>query len=259
LSFKEAIQKYIKAGFLLLVLISILIIGYQNISYNWQWYRLGEYLFSFDNGNFTIGPLLNGLLITLKISSISLVFAIFIGFATAFGRLSPYPVLGFALACYVEIIRNTPLLIQIFVVYFVIAPVLDISPFTSAVLSLSFFEGAYAGEIIRSGIINVPKGQWEASKSLGLSTRMTYIKIIIPQAFRQVLPMLAGQSISLVKDSALVSTISIFDLTMQAQRIVSETFLTFEIWFTVAILYFSIAALLSFFVRLLEKKFKYAD
>ena len=117
---------------------------------------------------------------------------------------------------------------------------------------MSLFEGAYSSEIIRSGIINIPKGQYEAAQSIGLSPPGIYIKIIIPQMLRSTLPMLAGQSISLIKDSALVSTISIYDLTMQGQRLVSETFLTFEIWFTVALCYFIITAALSFFIRRLE-------
>ena len=158
-----------------------------------------------------------------------------------------------------ETIRNTPLLIQIFVIYFVISPVFDLSAFTSAVIALSLFEGAYSSEIIRSGIINIDRGQYEAAKSIGLSTSQTYMKIIIPQMLRQTLPMLAGQSVSLIKDSALVSTISIYDLTMQGQRIVSETFLTFEIWFTVALCYLIITATLSFLIRQFENRLKFVD
>ena len=133
-----------------------------------------------------------------------------------------------------------------------IAPVFNISAFYSAVIALSMFEGAYSSEIIRSGIINIPKGQYEAAQSIGLSVPGIYIKIIIPQMLRQTLPMLAGQGVSLIKDSALVSTISIYDLTMQGQRIVSETFLTFEIWFMVAFCYLIITATLSFVIRLFE-------
>ena len=110
---------------------------------------------------------------------------------------------------YVETFRNTPLLIQIFLIYFVVSPVFGIPAFTSAVIALSLFEGAYSSEIIRSGIMNIPKGQYEAAESIGLCTFAIYLKIIIPQMLRQTLPMLAGQGVSLIKDSALVSTISI--------------------------------------------------
>nr|MBC8442093.1 amino acid ABC transporter permease [Candidatus Desulfobacula maris] len=160
---------------------------------------------------------------------------------------------------YVETIRNTPLLIQIFLIYFVISPVFNISAFASAVIALSLFEGAYSSEIIRSGIINIPKEQYEAAQSIGMSVPVIYIKVIIPQMLRQTLPMLAGQSVSLIKDSALVSTISIYDLTMQGQRIVSETFLTFEIWFAVALCYLVITASLSFIIRRFENQVKFIN
>ncbi|MCP4723337.1 MAG: amino acid ABC transporter permease, partial [Desulfobacteraceae bacterium] len=230
---------------LLGILASVLIWGYQNLEYNWQWYRLPPYFFSIENGQFIKGLLLDGIVITLKISSLGLIISILLGFSSAFARLSSFPMLRLTAWVYVETIRNTPLLIQIFLIYFVISPVLDISAFWSAVIALSLFEGAYASEIIRSGIINIPRGQFEAAQSIGLSVSATYIKVIIPQMLRQTLPMLAGQSVSLIKDSALVSTISIYDLTMQGQKIVSETFLTFEIWFAVALCYLSITASLS--------------
>ncbi|MBU0973588.1 MAG: amino acid ABC transporter permease [Proteobacteria bacterium] len=249
----------VKSVVLLGILASVLIVGYQNLAYNWQWYRLPPYFFSIENGRFVRGLLLDGLVITLKISSLGLVLSIVMGVCSAFARLSVFPMLRLTAWVYVETIRNTPLLIQIFLIYFVISPVLDISAFWSAVIALSLFEGAYASEIIRSGIINVPRGQVEAAQSIGLSGFATYIKVIIPQMLRQTLPMLAGQSVSLIKDSALVSTISIYDLTMQGQKIVSETFLTFEIWFAVALCYLSVTASLSFFIRRFEHKMKYIN
>jgi polar amino acid transport system permease protein len=249
----------IKSIVFLGILVFVLVKGYQNLEYNWQWYRLTPYFFSIEEGHFIKGVLLDGLVITLKISSLGLMFSILLGFFSAFARLSVYPMFRILAWVYVETIRNTPLLIQIFLIYFVISPVLNISAFFSAVLALSLFEGAYASEIIRSGIINIPKGQFEAAQSLGLSTFATYFKVILPQMLRQTLPMLAGQSVSLIKDSALVSTISIYDLTMQGQKIVSETFLTFEIWFAVALCYLSITATLSFFIRRFENKMKYIN
>ncbi len=248
-----------KSVVLLGIMVFVLVGGYQNLEYNWQWYRLPPYFFSIENGKFSQGLLLDGIVITLKISSLGLVFSILLGFFSAFARLSVSPMLRLTAWVYVETIRNTPLLIQIFLIYFVISPVLDISAFWSAVIALSLFEGAYASEIIRSGIINIPAGQFEAAQSIGLSVPATYIKVIIPQMLRQTLPMLAGQSVSLIKDSALVSTISIYDLTMQGQKIVSETFLTFEIWFAVALCYLSITATLSFLIRRFENKMKYVN
>jgi len=253
------LKKGIKPLLFIFFLFLIFSAGYRNLEYNWQWYRVKSFLFIFENGEFTKGLLIDGLLITLKISSISLVLSLIIGFMSALARLSSSPVLKLFSWLYVEIIRNTPLLIQIFLIYFVISPVFNIPAFTSAVIALSLFEGAYSSEIIRSGIVNVPRGQYEAAQSIGLSISATYIKIIIPQMLRQTLPMLAGQSISLIKDSALVSTISIYDLTMQGQRIVSETFLTFEIWFVVALCYLIITASLSFIIRRFENQLKFTS
>lgn len=251
--------KFIRPALFILICVLILSAGYYNLEYNWQWYRVKDFLFSFENGTFNKGLLLEGLFITIKISGISLVIALIVGVLSAFARLSAYPSLRAVSWIYVEAIRNTPLLIQIFVIYFVISPVFNLSAFVSAVIALSLFEGAYSSEIIRSGIINVPAGQWEAARSLGMTTSHTYLKVIIPQMLRQTLPMLAGQSISLIKDSALVSTISIYDLTMQGQRIVSETFLTFEVWFVVALCYLMVTASLSFAVRCFENRIKFVD
>ena len=154
-----------------------------------------------------------------------------------------------------NIIEYTPFE-YLFFIYFVLGPVLGLDRFPAAVLALSLFEGAYASEIFRSGILAVERGQIEAAASLGLNRYQIFRLIILPQAIRTILPPLTSQAISLVKDSALVSTIAIYDLTMQAQALISETFLTFEIWFTVAILYLVITVTLSFFVVFLENRLK---
>ena len=193
-----------------------------------------------------------GLWVTLLITAISLVCSFLIGLLCALMRLSGSPMAKLLAKLYLEAIRNTPLLIQIFIVYFVFAPILDIGRFASAVLALSLFEGAYASEIIRAGILAIPKGQWEASASLGMSRFQNYRYVVLPQALRHMIPPLTSQGISLVKDSALVSTIAIYDLTMQGQQIVAETFLTFEIWFTVAAIYLFLTLLLSLLVKALE-------
>jgi polar amino acid transport system permease protein len=226
----------------------------QEIGYQWQWYQIPRYLYIWDETGFVAGPLLRGLGVTVQISAISLLLASTIGLVTAFLRLSnsvPGRVLS---RFYLEISRNTPLLIQLFFIYFVMGPILGLDRFWAAVWSLSLFEGAYASEIFRSGIVSVEKGQWEASHSLGLSSRHAYRFIVLPQAIRRILPPLTNQAISLVKDSALVSTIAVYDLTMEAQALISETFLTFELWFTVALMYLVITVSLSFLVSYLEKR-----
>lgn len=232
----------------------LLSVGVPGLGYHWQWYRVPRFLFSAQGGVWTAGPLLHGLLVTLEISALSLLCTLALGLTTALFRLSASFTARALARSYLELIRNTPLLIQIFFVYFVLSPVLDIGAFASAVLALSLFEGAYAAEILRAGIVSLHRGQWEAAHSLGLNVVDTYRYVILPQAVRRVLPPLTGQAISLVKDSALVSTIAIYDLTMQGQAIVAETFLAFEIWFTVAAIYLILTLGLSLAVRVMERK-----
>lgn len=231
--------------------------GVDATGYNWQWSRVPRYIFSMHDGVFTAGPLLRGLWVTLKISSVSLVLAFIFGLVAVLFRFSRSLVARYVALFYVELIRNTPLMLQVFIMYFVIAPVLEMERFSSAVLALALFEGAYIAEIFRAGISAVPKGQWEAAESTGLSRYHIYRYIILPQAIRATLPPLTGQAISLIKDSALVSVIAIYDLTMQGQAVISETYLTFEIWFIVALIYLAITGSLSVVVHFLEKKYSY--
>ena len=242
----------IKFLFFSFIIIMVISGGISGLDYRWQWYRIKKYLFGFSDGTIFAGTLLSGLRLTLLISGISLVFSFIAGFITALFRLSSSVTAVIVSRVYLEAVRNTPLLIQLFLFYFVISPILGIGRMLSAVITLSLFEGAYTSEIIRSGIISIDKGQWEAAHSIGLSKINTYRLVILPQAFRHVLPMLAGQMISLVKDSALVSTIAIYELTMQGQVAISESFLTFEIWFTVAAIYLVLNIILSIIVRLIE-------
>lgn len=234
----------------------LLLNGTQRLGYNWQWYRVPQYIVATADGRLTPGLLIQGLAITVRITAVSLVLALIFGLTTALMRLSRSLAARILARAYLEIIRNTPLLVQLFFIYFVLSPVLDISGFNSAVLALSLFEGAYASEIFRAGIVSVQRGQWEAAFSIGLNTYQTYRLIILPQALRRILPPLTSQAVSLIKDSALVSTIAIYDLTMRGQTIIAETFLVFEIWFTVAAIYLTITLLLSATVFYMEKRLK---
>lgn len=237
-------------------IIYIILRGASEQGYFWQWYQVPKYLFTLEDGTFTLGPLLQGLKVTLNITWIAMILTYAIGLITALLRLSD-SIVGRAVArVYLELARNTPLMVQLFFIYFVVAPVLGIDRLFAAILALSLFEGAYASEIYRSGIVSLPKGQWEASHSLGLTRFDAYRKIILPQAIRRVLPPLTSQTISLIKDSSLVSVIAVYEMTMQANAIVAESFLTFEIYFTIAGIYLFITVLLSQFVALLERKFK---
>lgn len=244
----------VKFTLLALLLVWMLDVGTGQMGYHWQWYRVPQYVYAMGSDGIEAGPLLKGLMLTCKIAGTGMLLAFFFGLTAALFRLSNSLVARMVSRVYLELIRNTPLLIQLFFIYFVLSPILDISAFASAVLALSLFEGAYASEIIRAGILSIHKGQWEAAHSLGISTLDGYRYIILPQAFRRILPPITGQAVSLVKDSALVSTIAIYDLTMQGQAIVSETFLTFEIWFTVAAIYLILTVSLSVAVNLMEIK-----
>jgi polar amino acid transport system permease protein len=230
--------------------------GTEMMGYHWQWHRVPKYIVSLEEGKFIKGPLIEGLMLTFRISAWSLIVAFALGLATALLRLSNSLVGMVVARGYLELIRNTPLLVQLFFLYFVLAPVLGIGRFTSAVLALSLFEGAYASEIFRAGIESITRGQWEAAYSLGLSTYHTYRYIVLPQAIRHILPTLTSQAVSLIKDSALVSTVAIYDLTMQGQVIISETFLTFEIWFTVAAMYLTVTVVLSTVVNIMENRLR---
>jgi len=230
--------------------------GTAGLGYNWQWYRVLKYVFYLEAGNLIAGPLIQGLWVTFKITGISLVLACILGLVTAVFRLSDSMVARLLARSYLELIRNTPLLVQLFFIYFVLSPVFDIDRFSSAVLALSLFEGAYASEIFRAGIISIPRGQWEAAGSLGLGAYHTYRRVILPQALHWVLPPLTSQAISLVKDSALVSTIAIYDLTMQGQAIVSDTYMVFEVWFVVALIYLIVTTAMSIGVHALERHYQ---
>ena len=226
------------------------------LGYYWQWYRIPRYLFRIEDGRLVAGQLIQGLFFTFKISGISLVLAFAIGLATALIRLSGSFMGRIVSRVYLETIRNTPLVVQIYLMYFVIGPILGFGRFASAVAALCVFEGAYVSEIFRAGIVSLHKGQWEAAHSLGLSTFNTYRDVILPQAIRRILPPLTSQVITLIKNSALVSIVSLSDLALQARIIAADTFLTFEVWFTAAAIYLVILVTLSTVVSYMEKRFK---
>lgn len=202
------------------------------------------------------GPFLMGLWVTIKISIISMVIAFIIGLIVAIMRLSGISALDYIGSFYITVIRGTPLLVQLFIFYFIIATIFNLPRFWAGVMSLSIFYGAYIAEILRGAIQSIEKGQHEAAKSLGLNSFQRMYYIILPQALRKALPALVGELISLIKDSSLVSIISITDLTKVGREIVANTFSPFETWLTVAALYLMLTSILSFIGHKLEKKMK---
>ncbi len=201
------------------------------------------------------GLLVQGLLVTLQLSALSGLLGLLIGLVSGLARIADNPTVRTLSTFYIEIIRGTPLLVQIFIFYFFIGTVLDLSRFTAGVLALALFAGAYVGEIVRAGIQSLDRGQMEAARSLGMNYLLAMVLIVLPQALRRVLPALAGQFISLIKDSSLVSVIAITDLTKAGREVITNTFATFEIWFTVAAMYLLLTFTLSLFAKYLERRF----
>jgi polar amino acid transport system permease protein len=205
------------------------------------------------------GPLIWGLLTTLWISLAAGALALVIGLLTGLCRLSSNPTLRDLSTVYVELVRGTPLLVQIFIFYFFIGTVLNLSREFAGVAALALFTGAYVAEIVRAGVQSVVKGQAEAARSLGLTGFQSMRYVVLPQAFKRVLPALAGQFISLVKDTSLVSVIAITELTKSGREAITTSFSTFEIWFCVAAMYLLINLPLSQIARRLERRLAQSD
>ncbi|GEA59189.1 amino acid ABC transporter permease [Vibrio comitans] len=228
--------------------------GAQAMGYNWQWDRVPDYIAFYEDGEWWPAELLEGLLVTIQISLISLVATLAIGLVTALLKNSN-SVVGRTLATgYVELIRNTPLLVQIYLLYFVFGPVIGLDRFSTAILALALFQGAYTAEIFRAGLNSIDKGQFEAARSLGLSRTYTFWDVILPQVIQRTLPPLTNEVISLIKNSSIVSVMAVFDLTTEARNIVSETAMPFEIWFSVAIIYLALTLSLSAIAAWFEHK-----
>ena len=220
-------------------------------------YVLGEDVYEGDyiatKSQKKTGPILNGLWITLKISFFAAILTFIIGTIVAFMKLSSYQFLKDIATVYITIVRGTPLLVQIFLFYFIVANIFELDRFIAGVLALGIFFGAYMAEILRGAIQSIDKGQLEAANSLGISKFQAMRYIILPQAFKRALPTLVGEMIALIKDSSLVSVISITDLTKVGKEIVANTFSPFETWIVIALVYLSITSVLSYVGHRLEK------
>jgi ectoine/hydroxyectoine ABC transporter permease protein EhuD len=186
--------------------------------------------------------LLRGAWITVSVSLLSFFLALILGLILAVARTSRSLPLRVLAACYVQFIRGTPMLLQLFFIYYVLpyAGIL-LSPFVSGVVGLSGNYAAYMAEVFRAGIQAVPKGQWEAASALGMSRRRLMRRIILPQATRIIIPPLGNFFVSIFKDSALVSVITLRDLTFTAEILAAATFKHFEIFAMVAAIYLAIS------------------
>ena len=210
------------------------------------------------------GIMLQGVWITLKVSLFSIIFGIIIGIIGGLARIADNPALKWSAITYVELIRGSPLLVQIFIWYFVLGTMInrvlvsynisEIPNIWYGVASLACFTGAYVTEIVRAGIQSIHRGQMEAARSLGMTYPQSMRYIIMPQAMRRILPPLAGQFISLIKDSSLLGIIAVRELTKATREVITTQLNPFEMFFTCAILYLVLTFALSMFVQYLERR-----
>jgi len=229
--------------------------GAAAMGYNWQWYRVPQFLYQFTDEGFQVGELIWGLWTTIHLSGFSFLLALALGLLVALMRLSGLIVCGAVAVGFLELVRNIPLLVLLYLFYYVLGPIFGLDRYTASVLCLGVFHAALISEIFRAGILAIPKGQWEGATSIGMSTGQAYRYIIFPQAIRFMLPPMTGEVVHMVKSSAIVSVIAVAELTTIGRNIISDTFMSFEIWFTVAIIYMVVTTLLSIGVSYVEKRY----
>lgn len=229
--------------------------GSQSMGYNWQWYRVPKYFYTLTDNGFQWGEISIGLVKTLELSLLAFLLALLLGLVVALLRLSGLVVGSAAAIVFLEIVRNTPLLVLLYLFYYVLGPIFDLDRFSASILCLGVYHAALISEIFRAGINAVPVGQWEAAKSIGMPVSQIYRFIILPQSVRFMLPPLTGEAVSMIKSSAIVSVIAVAELTTIGRNIISDTYMSFEIWFTIAIVYMVVTLILSVGVSLLERRY----
>jgi len=229
--------------------------GSAQMGYNWQWYRIPQYFYEITDDGFVWGEISKGLVATIIISSTSFGLAVVLGLIIALLRLSDL-VIGRAVAVgFLELIRNMPLLVLLYLFYYVLGPIFDLNRYWASVLCLAVFHAALISEIFRAGINAVAQGQWEAASSIGMTRTQTYRYIILPQSIKFMLPPMTGELVHTVKSSAIVSVIAVVELTTIGRNIISDTYMSFEIWFTIAAVYMILTLALSIFVSWLESRY----
>jgi ectoine/hydroxyectoine ABC transporter permease protein EhuD len=212
-------------------------------------------LFSLDDMIQFLPSLLQGAVLTITVSLLAFCLALACGLATGIARMSRLWLLRVPAAVYIQFIRGTPLLLQLFFIYYVLPYVgIVLSPFVSGVLGLTLNYTAYMAEVFRSGIQAIPKGQWEAGASVGMSRGLMLRRIILPQAIRIIIPSIGNFFVSIFKDSALVSVITMRDLMFSGQLLASATYKHFEIFTMVAAIYFLISYPSAKFVEWVEMR-----
>ena len=229
--------------------------GAEAMGYNWQWYRVPDYLYSLTEDGFQWGEIAIGLAKSIDLSVKAFALATVVGLFIALLRLSGLLVGSGVAVVYLEFVRNIPLLVLLYLIYYVMGPIFKFDRYFAAIICLAVYHSATISEIFRAGINSVPKGQWEAAKSIGMSVAQSYRFIILPQSVKVMLPPLTNEAVQLIKSSAIVSVIAVAELTTIGRNIISDTYMSFEIWFTVAAVYLVVTLILSSLVSRLEKRF----
>ncbi|MBR4907504.1 MAG: amino acid ABC transporter permease [Acidaminococcaceae bacterium] len=202
--------------------------------------------------------LIAGACITVEITALTVFFGMIIGICVSLVRMSDFKILRWMGNVYVDFIRGTPLLIQIFLVYFALPSIIGhrVDAYFAAISACSINSGAYMAEVFRGGIQSIDIGQMEAGRSLGMTWWQTMRYIILPQAFKRIIPPLGNEFIAMLKDSSLVSVIGFEELTRRGQLIIARTYASFEIWMAVAIIYLILTFTVARLTGLLERKFE---
>ena len=196
-----------------------------------------------------------GMLATLKVCLAAIAIGTVLGFVLGFGALSRFLVVRLVVLAYVDFVRGTPLLVQIFLVYFAL-PVIGINfnEYWAGVVALSLNAGGFISEIVRAGMQSIDRGQTEAAQSIGMRHRQIILHILFPQAWRRLVPPLTNELISLIKGSALLSAISVYELTHAGQEIIATYFSPFEIFMLIALYYYALISVLAWLSRYLERR-----
>ncbi len=222
------LARWTSFALVILFLSVVLFASFSALNYNWNWAAVFRYKAKF----------IDGWIMTLGISILSLVFSFLIGSISTLAARSRFLPLRYLANLYVELVRGTPLLVQIFFFFYVIADAAGIqNRYAIGIAIMSLFSGAYISEILRAGIDGVGRSQLLSAKAIGFSEFQTFRYVIAPQALRSSLPALAGQTANLIKDSSLLSVIAISEFTLNAQEVNANTYSSFESFFPLAIGY----------------------
>ncbi len=233
--------------------------GSQAMGYNWQWYRVPQYFYRLTDDGFQWGEIMVGLVKTIQLSATAFAIALALGLLVALLRLSGLLVGSAVALVFLEIVRNTPLLVLLYLFYYVLGPIFGLDRYWASILCLAVYHAALISEIFRAAINAVPKGQWEAAKSIGMGQAQAYRYIVLPQSVRFMLPPMTGEAVNMIKSSAIVSVIAVAELTTMGRNIISDTYMSFEIWFTIAAVYMAVTLILSIGVSYVEKRYAHPE